>query len=448
MTSKRSRSMQPPRSGFCDGISRRNLIRAGGAGLIGLSLPDVLRLQAASTEQVGPRRPTAVIYLELAGGPAQHETWDPKPLAPKEYRGPFQPVDTALPGVTFCEVMSEQAKIADKLVVVRSLGHGSSSHQTSSHLTQTGYYLRANTNSENEMPSSGSITARLRGANRYGMPAYVTMPTPTRYGRPAWLGNSYFPLETKLSANDKKFKVPNLSLLEGIDANRLQDRAALLAGFDASRRLYDDGGLAEAMDRFGRQAFDMVSSGDARAAFDITQEADATRDRYGRTDFGQNMLLARRLVERGVTFVTVRISSPSWDDHTKIKEQILKKAPAFDRGVAALVSDLHERGLDRDVLVVAMGEFGRTPRVNKDAGRDHWGRLMSAMLACGGLKCGQVVGASDNKGASIVASPYRPENVVATMYRHLGIDPSQTFVDSAGRPRYILERREVIAEIV
>jgi uncharacterized protein (DUF1501 family) len=212
--------------------------------------------------------------------------------------------------------------------------------------------------------------------------------------------------------------------------------------------LYDDGGLAAAMDEFGRQAFDMVSSGDARSAFDITQEDEPTRERYGRTEFGQNMLLARRLVERGVTFVTVRISGPSWDDHTKIKQGIEKKAPAFDRGVAALISELHERGLDKQVLVVAMGEFGRTPRVNKEAGRDHWGRLMSALLACGGLKSGQIVGASDDKGTAPVASPYRPENVVATMYRHLGIDPSLTFVDSAGRPRYILERREPIAEVV
>ncbi|MBL8852074.1 MAG: DUF1501 domain-containing protein [Planctomycetaceae bacterium] len=439
--------MRPAFSGFCDGVSRRNLIRAGAGGIVGLSLSDLLRLRAASGSEAA-RSQTSVIYLELAGGPAQHETWDPKPLSPKEYRGPLSAIDTVLPGVQFCEVMAEQAKIADKLIVVRSIGHDSSSHQTSSHLTQTGYYLRSNTNAENEMPCAGSIAAKLRGANAYGMPAFVSMPVRTRYGRPAWLGNSYFPLETKLSANDPKFAVPNLSLLKGVPTDRLKDRTALLAGLDATRRMHDDAGLADSMDQFGRQAFDMVTSGDARAAFDISQEDDATRDRYGRTEFGQNLLLARRLVERGVTFVTVRIASPSWDDHTKIKQGIEKKAPAFDRGVAALISELHERGLDKQVLVVAMGEFGRTPKVNKDAGRDHWGRLMSAMLACGGLQAGMIVGSSDSKGTTPVTSPYRPENVVATMYRHLGIDPSLTFVDSSGRPRYILERREAIAEIV
>jgi len=422
------------------------MIRAGAGGIMGLSLADLLRLRAASAEPL--RQNTAVIYCELAGGPAQHETWDPKPLSPQEYRGPLGAIDTALPGVQFCEVMAEQAKIADKLIVVRSITHDSSSHGTSSHLTQTGYYLRNQQNIENEMPCAGSITAKLRGANRYGMPAFVSVPIRTRYGRPAWLGNSYYPLETKLSANDPKFSVPDLSLLQGLPTDRLQDRSALRAGLDASRRLYDDGGLAASLDEFGRQAYDMVTSGDALAAFDITQEDEPTRDRYGRTEYGQNLLLARRLVERGVTFVTVRISPPSWDDHSSIKEQILKKAPAFDRAVAALISDLHERGLDKQVLVVAMGEFGRTPRVNGNAGRDHWGRLMSVMLACGGLKAGQIVGRSDDKGISPVSTPYRPENVVSVMYRHLGIDPSLTFVDSAGRPRYIFERREPIAEVV
>lgn len=433
---------------FCDGVSRRSAIQAGLGGLVGLSLADVLRLQAQSAETGGTRRNTALIYLELAGGPAQHETYDPKPLAPVEYRGPLAAIDSAVPGVQFCEVMAEQARIADKLVIIRSITHDSSSHETSSHLTQTGYYLRNPQRSDNDMPCTGSIAAKVRGPNRYGMPAFVSIPTRMRFGRPAWLGNGYHPLETNRNASDPKFSVPNLELLDGVTTDRLKDRSSLLAGFDTARRLYDDGGLAAAMDEFGRQAFEMVTTDDARAAFDIQQEDEATRERYGRTDFGQNMLLARRLVERGVTFVSVRIATPSWDDHSDIKGRILQKAPAFDRGVAALVSDLHERGLERQVMVVAMGEFGRTPRVNNSAGRDHWGRLMSVMLAGGGLPAGQVIGASDSKGISVVQQPYRPENVIATMYRHLGIDPSLTFVDSTGRPRYILERREPIAELV
>jgi hypothetical protein len=424
------------------------MIRAGGGGIVGVSLAEVLQLKSAMAAVGGAPRDTALIYLELAGGPAQHETWDPKPLSPQEYRGPFAAVDTAIPGVQFCEVMAEQAKIADKLVVIRSISHDSSSHQTSSHLTQTGYYLRNPQNRENDMPCTGSITARLRGPNQRGMPAFVAIPTQMRYGRPAWLGNGFNPLETKFNASDKKFQVPNLTLLDGVTTDRLKDRTTLLAGLDAARRVYDDAGLADAMSDFGRQAFEMVTTSAAREAFDVGQESNETRDRYGRTVHGQNLLLARRLVERGVTFVTVRISSPSWDDHNNIKAQILKKAPDFDRGLAALISDLHERGLERRVMVVAMGEFGRTPRVNKSNGRDHWGRLMSVLLAGGGLRTGQAVGQSDDKGVNPVSDPYRPEDVIATMYRHLGIDPQLTFVDTAGRPRYILERGAPIAEVV
>ena len=440
--------MRVTRAGFCDGLSRRSMIRAGAGGIIGLSMADLLKLRAANAASTGGRRDTAMVYLELAGGPSQHETWDPKPFSPKEYRGPLNAIDTAIPGAQFCEVMSEQAKIADKLVVVRSISHDSSSHGTSSHLTQTGYYLRNRQSRANDMPCTGSITAKLRGPNQYGMPAFVSIPTQMRYGRPAWLGNGFNPLETKYNASDKRFKVPNLTLLDGLPTDRLKDRGALLAGFDAARRVHDDAGLADAMSDFERQAFEMVTTKAAREAFDVGQESDETRDRYGRTVHGQNLLLARRLVERGVTFVTVRISSPSWDDHGGIKKRILSKAPQFDRGVAALISELHERGLDQKVMVVAMGEFGRTPRINKNAGRDHWGRLMSVMMAGGGLLTGQAIGHSDAKGVRPVSDPYRPEDVIATMYRHLGIDPGQTFVDTSGRPRYILERGAPISEVV
>lgn len=434
---------------FCDGISRRGLIQAGLGGLIGLSMPELLQLRARASEKSGASLDTAVIYLELAGGPTQHETYDPKPEAPAEYRGPLNSVATALPGIRFSEFMSRQAAIADKLAVIRSIRHDSGSHGTSSHLTQSGYYLSDRQNRDNEMPCIGSITAKLRGANVHGMPAFVSVPSSMRFGRAAWLGKGFNPFETGRSADDKRFQVPNLTLVNGITNDRLNNRRELLSGFDATKRIIDNRGAATAADDFARQAFEMVTGDAARQGFAIEEESDATRDAYGRNSVGQNILLARRLVERGVTFVTVRCNSlGSWDDHTGIAKRMQAKGPGIDQGIAALVSDIYDRGLASKVMVVAMGEFGRTPRVNKNAGRDHWGQVMSVMLSGGDLKVGQIVGASDSKGAVPAEKPYRPENVLALLYRHLGIDPQTTFDDRSGRPRYILERRELISELI
>jgi len=433
---------------YCDGMSRRVVLQAGLAGTIGLSLPELLRLQAESAEKKGEARETAVIYIEMAGGPTQHETYDPKPDAPAEYRGPLGTVSANVPGVWFSEFMVEQAKIMDKLAVIRSIHHDSGSHGTSSHLTQTGYYLQDRQNRDNDMPCIGSYTARLRGPTTPGMPAFVSIPRSMRFGRAAWLGKGFNPFETGQDADRKNFEVPNLTLLKGLTTDRLEDRRSLLADFDVSRRIIDNKGVADATDSFTRQAFDLVTGDAARTAFDISQENAKTRDRYGMNSLGQNMLLARRLVERGVTFVTVRASSlGSWDDHRGVADRMKQKGPAFDRGVASLVQDLHERGLDRKTMVVCMGEFGRTPRINGNAGRDHWGRVMSVVLAGGGLKTGQIIGSSDSNGAVPKDNPYRPEHVLAILYRHLGIDASQTFLDHSGRPRYVLEQRELIREL-
>lgn len=436
-----------PSADFCDGISRRGLIQAGLGGVIGLSLPDLLRMRVRAAE--GRSLDTAVIYLELAGGPTQHETYDPKPDAPQEYRGPLTSIETCLPGVRFSQYMEKQAAIADRLAIIRSIHHDSGSHGTSSHMTQSGYYLRDRQNRSNEMPSIGSIAARLRGARAEGVPAFVSIPRIMRYGGAAWLGKGFNPFETGRSADSKNFQVPNLTLLNGLTSNRLADRRGLLNGFDSARRIIDNKGAAEATDDFTRQAFEMVTGDAARAAFDIEAEPDSTRDRYGRNPLGQDVLLARRLVERGVTFVTVRANTKgSWDDHNGIAARMKAKGPAIDQAIAALVSDLYETGLAEKVMVVAMGEFGRTPRVNKNAGRDHWGQVMSVLLSGGNLKVGQIVGASDSNGAVPAERPCRPENVLATLYRHLGIDPQMTFNDPSGRPRYILERREVVKELV
>jgi hypothetical protein len=433
------------KSDFCDGLNRRGFVKAGLTGLAGLTLPDLLRLRAQAAAG-GVAKDTAVIFLELAGGPTQHETYDPKPAAPSEYRGPFGTIETSVPGVQFSELMTEQARIMDKLVILRAVHHDSGSHQTSAHLTQTGYYLRDRQSRENDMPCIGSVAARVCGANQRGLPPFVSIPSSMRYGRAAWIGKGFSPFETIKSADAKPFVVANLTLIGGMTRDRLGDRRTLLQGFDQARRVIDTQGVSDAQDAFTRQAFEMVTGDKARDAFDIAAEPEAVRNRYGINSLGQNMLLARRLVESGVKFVSVRINTlGSWDDHKDIKGRMNAKGPAYDQGIAALVTDLHERELADHVMVVAMGEFGRTPRINKDAGRDHWGRVMSVMLAGGNLNTGQVIGSSDSVGASPAANPYRPENVLATVYHHLGIDPAMTFTDNSGRPRYVLEEREPVA---
>lgn len=440
-------SLTGRRISCCDGISRRGFLKCGSLALGGLTLPQLLQRRAQAASSVGGRKNAAVIFLELAGGPTQFETYDPKPEAPIEYRGPLGTVATSLPGVYFSELMVEQAKIADKLAIVRSIHHDSSSHSTSAHLTQTGYYLRNPQTRDNEMPSVGSITSRVRGPNAPSMPAYVSLPRMMRHGQATWLGKAYNPFVVDGDPSQADFQVKNLSLEDGLTMNRLNDRRGLLGELDAMRKMVDAEGVSGAMDQFTRQAFGLLTTDRAQQAFELRRESEAARERYGQNPFGQSVLLARRLVEAGVTLVTVRMSN-SWDDHRDVARAMGSKGPIYDRAVASLVSDLHDRGLDQDVMVVSMGEFGRTPRVNVNAGRDHWGQLMSVLIAGGGLRMGQIVGSSNSKGEVPKDSPYRPENVLATIYRHLGIDAHQTFNDFTGRPRYVLERREVIQELV
>ena len=437
---------------YCDGIRRRDVLRAGCGMSPVLSLPHLLRLQAASAESGSARRKTAVIFVAMGGGATQHETYDPKPDAPREYRGPFHAIDTQLPGVQFSEFMARQAGVLDRMALLRAIHHESGSHTVATHLVQTGYSLSDPGNVENEMPCIGSVVARVRGAVSPALPPFVSIPGRLRYGRAGWFGKSYNPFETVRSPSEKNFQVPNLNLVDGIDTRRLRDRQKLLSAFDAQRRIVDNRGFSKAVDDFTVQAFEMVTSADARVAFDLSREDRQTCDAYGDSSFGQSLLLARRLVEHGVTFVTA--TSGGWDNHGAkvcgftLEDNLRKRGPAHDQGIAALVTDLYARGLDRDVLLVVMGEFGRTPKMNDQAGRDHWSPVMSVLLSGGGLRVGQVVGASDSTGGYPVAGAYRPENVLAMIYRHLGIDPALKFPDPAGRPRYLLERREVIPELI
>ena len=339
--------------------------------------------------------------------------------------------------------MPQQAKIADKMAIVRSINHESNSHDHSMHLSKTGHMGSGAKEIQN--PCVGSVVAKVRGPNVSDLPPYVSVPRIGTFSKAAYLGNAYDPFVVG-NPQAPGFKVKDLAALEAVTTARLENRRDLLAKLDATQRLADHGGVAEAMDQFSHQALEMITGDRARHAFDITQEDSQVRALYGDNSIGQSMLLARRLVEAGVTFVTVCVSG--WDDHNKIAERMGERGPRYDRGVAALVNDLYARGLDRDVLVVSMGEFGRTPHINKDAGRDHWGALMSVLLAGGGLRVGQVVGSSDSKGQIPTSAPYRPENVFAMVYRHLGIDPAQKFNDFTGRPRHILDTRGLIHELI
>ncbi len=441
---------------YCDRRTRRDAIRAGLAGFLvgggGMGLPELLRLRAASRTGDEDTSQNAVIFVELAGGPTQHETYDPKPSAPKEYRGPFGVIDTKLPGVQFSELMVKQAEVADRLALVRSVHHNTGSHTIGSHLVQTGYYLQNSTNTENDMPCVGSVVARVRGANAPAMPPFVSIPQSMRYGRAAWFGKSFNPFETGGNLTSKDFQVPNLELIKGISTSRLADRQRLLAGFDATRRILDTRGFATAQEDFTRQAYRMVTTRSVRDAFDLQQEPESIRRLYGNNEMGQRFLLARRLAERGVPFVTV--GSGGWDNHGQkvcgytLEDSLKRRGPNFDQGVAALITDLCQQGLDRQILLVCMGEFGRTPKVNSEAGRDHWEYVMTVLLAGGGLQVGQVVGASDSKGGHPIEAPYGPNSVLAMIYRHLGIDPSLKFPDPAGRPRYVLEDRRLIRELI
>jgi hypothetical protein len=429
----------------CDGFSRRSFLKVGSLALGGLTLPQMLsaRAHAAAAGTLLPD--TSVIFVELAGGSSHFETYDPKPAAPLEFRGPLGTVATNVAGVYFSEYMIEQAKVMDRLAIVRSVHHSNSSHGTSQHLTHTGYYSRQGQKSTNDMPSVGSISARARGARIAGLPPYVSL-AHSPFENAAWLGKAYNPFQVDGEPGRAGFKVRNLALDRKMPMSHLEDRRALLVKFDRLHDLADNEGVASALDQFTAQAFEMLTSDRARKAFDINGENAKTRDAYGRNNVGQTLLLARRLVEAGVTFVTVRPGG--WDHHAQIAKAIKSNGVTYDRAVAALVRDLHERGLNRNVLVVAMGEFGRTPRVNNNAGRDHWGSAMSVLVAGGGLRVGQVVGSTNTRGEVPSDRPYRPENVLAMIYRHLGIDPAGTLIDLNGRPRYILEERELIRELL
>ena len=433
----------------CDGIRRRDLVRVGALGLVGgLGLADLFRLRARG-EAAGPCR--SVIQVVLGGGPSHLDTYDPKPDAPREYRGPFAAIRTALPGVLLSELMPQQARVLDRMALIRDLAHDTADHAAGLHQILTGFAPTEARPAGNERPSVGSVVAQVRGASRPGVPAYAAM-TEGSASAGLFVGRSYLPAASEPLAlqgdpsGPAGVAVPDLDPPPGLTLRRLDDRRDLLARLDRLERARDRSGRMDELDQHAAQAYAVVSGSATRRALDLGSEPAATRDRYGRTRIGQSCLLARRLVEAGVGFVTV--SSGDWDHHIDVATGCRSQAPPLDRAVAALVSDLAGRGLDREVLVLVWGEFGRTPRVNGAGGRDHWPTGMSAILAGGGLAMGQVVGATTPRGDRPTDAPRRPADVIATVYHALGIDATRTFRDEGGRPRTILDRGTPIAPLV
>jgi uncharacterized protein (DUF1501 family) len=414
---------------FCDGISRRNFLKIGAFGA-GLSLADMLRLRAAAATATG-QTPShkAAIMIYLPGGPSHMDMYDLKPDAPKEFRGEFNPIATNVPGVQISEYFPLQAKMWDKLACIRSVV---SVDEHSDTLVTTGYPDRDSRITPH--PSFGAVVSKLR-SGQASVPPFVSLRGMSRGTEPAYLGIAHRPFTPSNSAN--------LKLAQGVNQDRFDERRDLLGRFDDVRRDIDATGTMTGLDAFTSRAFDMVTSGNVRNALDLTKEEKETRERYKGVE---QFLTARRLVEAGVGCVTLSIGG--WDTHGQNFTSLRKQLPQVDKGVANLVQDLHDRGMLKDVSVVMWGEFGRTPKINNNAGRDHWSPVMSAMVAGGGLKMGQAIGASTERGERPKDRAYKVPQVLSTLYRAMGIDPAMTFLNGSGRPMYILDDREPVTELL
>jgi hypothetical protein len=430
-----------------DGLSRRALLRVGSLGLGGMTLPNLLRRQSAAAVEGRPVKKKSVILVWLAGGPSHIDMYDLKPTAPAEFRGEFQPVPTNVHGIEISEHLPLQAKIMDKLAIVRSAFHTNAGHGMGSQWMLTGYQPTIEVN-DNIYPCIGSVVARLQGANDPGLPAYVNLPRALGLGKAAYLGASYNPFSPESDPNSEGFQVRNLKLPGRVDGGRLDRRRNLLGQLDQIRRDIDLKGDIDGLDTFYRDALQMVTNDKAIEAFDIKQEDAKLREQYGRNDLGQSCLLARRLVEAGVSFVAVQAGG-GWDTHgdnfKQLKDNLL---PKYDRAVAALVQDLHDRGRQDEVLVMSFGEFGRTPRINPGAGRDHWPGAMSILYAGGGLRMGQIVGSTNSKAEYPTSRPASVGCVLSTMYHAMGIDYKHVFYDHAERPLPVLNEGKPIEELV
>jgi hypothetical protein len=465
------------------GWTRRDVLQAGGAGLLGLNLPKLLAAEAIAGR---PARAKNVIFLFLFGGPSQLETFDLKPLAPSNMRGPFRPIASRTPELKICELMPKLADISDKFCVVRTMTHPHNDHSTAGHYIQTGHPWHVPIGggfnaTEKDWPTYGSVVDYLderapAGAAR-DMPGFVYLPNrlghiqtySSRLDRPGqyagWLGRGYDPLATRIGKRDDKdnpyyrdcseeeldFRIQGLALGEGLSLDRLQGRRSLVAQFDEARRETDRNRSVAAYDQFRRRALSLVTSEKVRTALDIRKEPAAMRDRYGRHLFGQSTLLARRLVEAGTRFVTVAWDAPDgygWDSHVTSNDVRDHLIPGLDQTLSALLVDLDQRGLLDETLVVAVGEMGRTPKATGDWGRNHWSTLFPAVLAGGGVHGGMVYGSTDKDAAYALDHPTSPEDLAATIFERLGIDPELRIADAQGRPVPLVDNGRVIRDIL
>ncbi len=418
------------------GTTRRGFLQAGLTGIAGLSLPALLQQRALASAAGKPQRKTSVILFWLSGGPSHIDMWDPKPDAPSEIRGPFGSIPTKLPGVHVCEHLPLTAKLMDKLTILRSVDCSASNHTPIT--MQAGNPLARRTDNGKDgggYPSMGAVAAKFRGPNVPGLPGFVGLAD--SWKSDVWgageMGHSFEPVNGQELAGQ-------LAMPPGLSLDRLGDRHALRGALDQLNRSLDNNPAVAAADRYTRQAYDVVMSGHAQRAFNLDEETPAMRDFYGRTSMGEKALLARRLVEAGVTFVLVSGAWGYFDHHGDevrwggIEKGLKPLLPRVDQTLHAIVTDLESRGLLDSTLILMMGEFGRGPVINKNAGRDHWTRVMSMVMAGGGLRHGQVIGSTDRHGYDIASRPVSPSDLAATVYQHLGIDSKSDWVNREGRP--------------
>ena len=458
---------QPAR--LCDGISRREMLRIGSLGLAGLTLPDLLR--RATAQDAAPRRGRAksCIVLFLFGGPAQHSTWDPKPDAPIEVRGELKSIATTVPGLNVAELLPKTSLLAEHLCLLRAVRTGDNAHSSSGYYMLTGQphapmnMENANPGAPNNWPTFGSMIRRLRdGAG--SLPSAVRLPHrifntdgSTWPGQDAgFLGRAFDPWMFRCEPASINFRIPEFTLPSDLALTRLEGRRSLLSVMNQHRAAVERGGALAPFDAATQQAFDLLTSPRSRAAFQLDAEPAAARDRYGRTQFGQSVLLARRLVEAGVSLVQVNwfrspdepMDTPCWDSHTREIQRLRSVLmPQFDQAYSALLGDLIDRGMLDDTLVVCLAEFGRTPKINAQGGRDHWGNVFSVAMAGGGIRGGHVHGASDAIGGEPKEGLVRPPDLLATLYHCLGYSPTTELHDALGRP-FPLSRGEVLKEVL
>ncbi|MGK0186586.1 MAG: hypothetical protein ACI9R3_002369 [Verrucomicrobiales bacterium] len=433
-------SLDPNSNRFCNGQSRRDFLRVGALAPFGLSLPGFLRAETVHAPKGARAR--SVILVFLGGGLSHHDSFDPKPDAPEEIRGKYKPISTNVPGLHVGELLPRMAKTMDKVCLVRSGTHENDHHETATNWVLSGRFGSA----FGDYPSMGAVVANRTGFTGV-LPPYVAVPRNPSFtwelGKSAFLGGRCESFKAG-DPSGKDYRVRDLAAARG-SAKALEKKRSLLQSLDTLSREIQGNDQLATYDEFQGRAADMVLSTEAQDAFAIDAEPEARRDRFGHSTFGQSCLLARRLVERGVRFCTVNYAG--WDHHAKIFDSLDKKLPEFDQGFSALIEDMSASGLLDETLVVAMGEFGRSPKINKEAGRDHWGRAGSMIFAGAGVQGGKIVGGTDKEGGMATSDPVRPADVAYTVYESLGIDPRSEIHTPDGRPMAILDEGNVIHQL-